>query len=180
MTVYFITEKGRLDSPIKIGTTDNLARRFEDLQKGSPVDLEVVAALEGGRSLELFFHELLASDRIRGEWFIRSEQVSAVVDAARRCAPKPTPGRPRKSNEGMSPERLAIATMCRAIAGAIAPAQSTRERCQALVDRLQPNLPGVTAGRVKSLYFREARRIDAAEARAISDLHTALHLGDAR
>ena len=66
--VYFarcVTKAG----PIKIGVTDNIARRFSQLQNACPYQLELIGTLSGGAALEGYFHRLFARYRTRGEWF---------------------------------------------------------------------------------------------------------------
>lgn len=69
--VYFISF-GSYDA-IKIGYTDNLAKRLPDLQTGNPYELVVIATMSGTQKEEFELHDRFAGLRIRpnGEWFRR-------------------------------------------------------------------------------------------------------------
>jgi len=54
---------------VKLGTTENVARRLRELQTGSPVQLQVLWTSPGGRPLEKALHRKLDAYRQHGEWF---------------------------------------------------------------------------------------------------------------
>jgi hypothetical protein len=64
--VYLIGAPGSL----KIGFTVNVRSRFDGLRTSSPLDLSVLALLEGSRQLERELHRRFAVHRLRGEWFL--------------------------------------------------------------------------------------------------------------
>jgi hypothetical protein len=78
--IYFITEEGNLDY-IKIGFTDNedVRLRIATLQTGNPRKLILVKAIEGTYEHEQALHLLFANDKIRGEWFIYSEDIKRYL-----------------------------------------------------------------------------------------------------
>lgn len=54
---------------VKIGHTTNINTRVSGIQVSSPVDLELLMVLMGGRELEKKLHRDLKQFNIRGEWF---------------------------------------------------------------------------------------------------------------
>lgn len=76
--VYFF-QRGE-GGPIKIGATNDLARRFKELQTGCAEPLLVLGvAILGGRSMERRLHDLFADDRLNGEWFRPSELLYEIA-----------------------------------------------------------------------------------------------------
>lgn len=65
--VYFV--QGENGGPIKIGRTDDLARRLVGLSTSSPDKLVVLAAAPGNESDERTIHAHFSPARQRGEWF---------------------------------------------------------------------------------------------------------------
>lgn len=56
---------------IKIGRTNNINRRIEELQTGCPYKLKLLVHLPGKGDIEHYLHDRLSDFRIRsnGEWF---------------------------------------------------------------------------------------------------------------
>lgn len=77
--VYFIRPVGMI-GPIKIGCSHNPEQRRRQLRLCSPVDLEVVGAIEGGLGDEYAVQAYLADHQSHGEWFLANSQVLAVID----------------------------------------------------------------------------------------------------
>ena len=94
--VYFI--RG-LDL-IKIGTTQKLAARVSQLRSSSPVPLELLLAIRGGRQIEIHLHEKYRSAPSHGEWFHATpELLTHIGRLTRRCTktvqgPTRSPGTP--------------------------------------------------------------------------------------
>jgi hypothetical protein len=76
--VYFIKPVGA-DGPIKIGCTSYGAERLDALMRWSPVDLEMIASVEGDFVLEARIHRMLADTHIRHEWFAPSATLDALI-----------------------------------------------------------------------------------------------------
>lgn len=74
--VYFI-EDG-IDA-IKIGYSTDIHRRLTDLKTGSDRHLSLVDYAIGDRSIERELHRLLASERIRGEWFKQTDKTMDLI-----------------------------------------------------------------------------------------------------
>jgi len=78
--VYFIqAENG---GHVKIGRTDDLAKRLQGLSTGRPDALVVLGAIPGASEDERRIHEALAEYRDRGEWFLPHPAVMAAAKAA--------------------------------------------------------------------------------------------------
>ena len=54
---------------VKIGYTNSLRTRLNDLQVGCPYEQELIATLPGDRALEFKVHRLAGQYRARAEWF---------------------------------------------------------------------------------------------------------------
>lgn len=81
MSVYFIT--AREVGKVKIGCAFNPAQRLAHMQTMSPCDLVWEAVLPGAYEQERELHKLFADERVRGEWFILTEEIEAVIAANR-------------------------------------------------------------------------------------------------
>lgn len=64
-TVYFV----KAGNKIKIGTSTDYASRIRTLQTGSPVQLELLGTVPGGRLEEQSIHHKFRQFRVSGEWF---------------------------------------------------------------------------------------------------------------
>lgn len=67
MAVYLI--QGIEGGPVKIGKADDAAARLKEIQRFSPVKLQILAATVGGRRLEAKLHWNQRKHRLWGEWF---------------------------------------------------------------------------------------------------------------
>jgi hypothetical protein len=79
--VYFVQQVGAVDAPVKIGTTRTrlLRQRLGAIQNGSPVKLEIVAAMLGDRQREQQLHREFAEHRLHGEWFAMNPALRALL-----------------------------------------------------------------------------------------------------
>lgn len=77
--VYFIQNLD--DSLIKIGTTDNLARRLRQIHKGQRTKFKVLGVCDGSYDLEFDFHTRFAADRYASEWFRPSADLLEYIAA---------------------------------------------------------------------------------------------------
>ena len=68
---------------IKIGTSNSPERRARDLSMASGVNLRVLAATPGGRTVEQYLQSHVEEDQVMGEWFRPSAMVAKVVSAVR-------------------------------------------------------------------------------------------------
>lgn len=79
-TVYFIKPVG-FEGPIKIGLSENPARRAQEMQIWSPLPLEVLGFVPGCWADEQFLHECLIEHHSHGEWFHASTLVLDTIKA---------------------------------------------------------------------------------------------------
>lgn len=84
--VYFAKPVG-LSGPIKIGWSNSPQARLSGLMTWSPLQLELVAVVEGGRSLEKNIHECFADDHSHREWFKTSPRLVAALDKIKAGVP---------------------------------------------------------------------------------------------
>ncbi|MEV6654880.1 GIY-YIG nuclease family protein [Streptomyces sp. NPDC051219] len=97
---------GSPDSPlVKIGRTGKITQRLAQLQRMSPVPLDVLCTIPGGVVLEAALHRRFASQRRHGEWFELGHDSadavrSAVIGLGIVPAPRPVqPSQPRRERE---------------------------------------------------------------------------------
>lgn len=72
--------------PIKIGLSDNVCKRIEELQTGNPVELLLIAAIgpmsrKKAEQLEKSLHKKFRHKRIRGEWFKQNINLAGIKEA---------------------------------------------------------------------------------------------------
>ena len=77
--IYFIRAGAR--GPIKIGRTNNIARRLEMLRVGNHLELSLLATVDGGESGERRIHRRFEHLRTRGEWFRATPELMKFVRA---------------------------------------------------------------------------------------------------
>lgn len=78
--VYFIKPVGQ-DGPIKIGLSNDPARRIAEFATWSPLRLELLGSVPGSWADEQFMHECLADHLSHGEWFHASPEVLSAVNS---------------------------------------------------------------------------------------------------
>ena len=71
------------DRFVKIGFTDNLARRISQLRAGCPFRLQFIGDVFGSRTLESEIHHLLREFRTDGgnEWYHPAKEVQMVLES---------------------------------------------------------------------------------------------------
>jgi ribosomal protein S27E len=88
--VYETTQKGRVyfvssdqaNAPVKIGyTTTGTKTRIGSLQTGNPHKLRSLAEIEGKQQLESALHKIFSGQKLTGEWFARSPELEALIEA---------------------------------------------------------------------------------------------------
>jgi len=75
--LYFITSKG---GPIKIGVSNNPAKRLKGLQTSNPYQLTLSAVIPGGALMEGEYHKRFAEHRLVGEWFNPAPGILAEIE----------------------------------------------------------------------------------------------------
>lgn len=69
--VYFM----RVGPFVKIGTSAKPKQRVIDMQTALPVEPVIVGIMMGGRKVEFRLHDQFIMSRIRGEWFVWSDDI---------------------------------------------------------------------------------------------------------
>lgn len=72
----YLVYSGRL---MKIGFTENLAKRWDELEGSCSGYVHMIGAVRGGRDLERKIHERFRDDRDHGEWFRVSDDIRAFI-----------------------------------------------------------------------------------------------------
>ena len=67
--------------PVKIGLAQSVKARMWNLQVSCPFPMILLASVPINREVERFVHQHLEPFRMRGEWFARTPEVDAVIDA---------------------------------------------------------------------------------------------------
>ena len=77
--IYFI--QAEIIGRIKIGCTkaEKIGIRLKSLQVGSPVKLELLAVMDGGKRTERLLHERFSAYRVHGEWFRMGKRLVQFV-----------------------------------------------------------------------------------------------------
>ena len=84
--VYIIKAGLGAKSPIKVGVTDNVPNRIKQLQTGNPFELLLVMHFECNDRRHAFhvektIHEILAGQRLCGEWFcVTRSRLTKVIN----------------------------------------------------------------------------------------------------
>lgn len=78
--VYFIAA-GDPPKAVKIGHARNVRQRLVGIQTGNHERVRLVGTLPGGPALERVMHRRFAHLHLRGEWFLWSDEIAAVVAA---------------------------------------------------------------------------------------------------
>lgn len=79
--IYFLTAKAE-GFPIKIGITTNRFSRFSAIQTSLPYELDIIGFWPiRDQSVERALHSKFDRFRLRGEWFQRSDELLAFIDA---------------------------------------------------------------------------------------------------
>ena len=66
--IYFLQARDG-NKPIKIGVTSDINKRLSQLRNTSPVNLQLLKAIEADKDLEQDIHRRFKDDRLHGEWF---------------------------------------------------------------------------------------------------------------
>jgi hypothetical protein len=79
--VYFIGPR-REGAPVKIGFSEHPEARLRDLQCAHFEELVIHAVIDGCRETELELHKRFERANVRGEWFMRTEEIEAIIASA--------------------------------------------------------------------------------------------------
>lgn len=78
MSVYFITARSL--NRVKIGHTNgSLRQRLSHINLTSPVEIQLEAAMEGGKDIEAALHVRFSAHRKKGEWFEITPEIERLI-----------------------------------------------------------------------------------------------------
>lgn len=78
--IYFM-QMQNADGYVKIGFSENVAKRLSSIQVGSPYKIEVIALLANeSQTMEGIIHTILVNSWIKGEWFRPTEEVLECIE----------------------------------------------------------------------------------------------------
>lgn len=80
--VYFIL--AREVNRIKIGMTISVQKRLENLKRASPIKLELIGVIEGGRKKEKELHLRFRGFHIQSEWFEYEKPIQDYIESINR------------------------------------------------------------------------------------------------
>lgn len=167
MKVYFARAVG--GQLVKIGFSEDVARRMRNLALSFEDGIEVLATCDGGREVEAAYHRVLANWRHEGEWFHPNECLDAIVaELSKGVAPVVFPRRKRTEVEGESPID-ADRRMAKAILGRLLSREPAGTTISMAIERAYETLveinPLWTRRRVRSIWEAASRRIEFYEIR---------------
>ncbi len=79
-TFIYVIGAQRQRAPVKIGISTEPAKRLDTLRTSHHEELFILAQGPGGRSEEQGLHRMFASERMRGEWFKRSNGIINLIN----------------------------------------------------------------------------------------------------
>lgn len=149
MTIYVLRTEGL----IKIGYTDNLHRRVQDIISQTPTPVVFMGYMPGDRAVEAHFHQRFKAAHFSGEWFVAKPDILSIFEAILipelpKLEPK-TRARQRASNIR---ENETLRELLRKAAARRWPDLQHGERIDAAASEL-----GWNRGRLKALYYAESR-----------------------
>mgnify|MGYP003392978672 CR=1 FL=1 len=78
--VYFLADSA--SNKIKIGFSSNIEKRLSSLQTGNSSRLRLVGTIPGTKKTERQWHTQWAANRVNGEWFKKTDDLSTAIKAA--------------------------------------------------------------------------------------------------
>lgn len=76
MSIYVL----RSDNLVKIGFSDNLRHRVQSIIAATPVAVEFVGHMPGGKDVEKHLHEIFSASNFSGEWFVETDEMRRLFD----------------------------------------------------------------------------------------------------
>lgn len=167
MKVYFARPIG--GELIKIGFSEDVARRMRTLAISFEEGVEVLATCDGGREVEAAYHCVLANWRHEGEWFRPNECLDAIIaELSKGVAPVVFPRRKRTEVEGESPID-ADRRIAKSLLGILLSREPAGTTISMAAERAYETLveinPLWTRRRIRSIWEAACRRIEFYEIR---------------
>jgi len=144
MSIYVL----RSDNLVKIGFSEQIRQRLSHIVSSSPVPVEFVGYMPGGKDLEAHLHDRFASQHFAGEWFVESEQMRQVFDAILTPRLPELPDRESRDRTSQRDHQSGLCLDVQATAKAAWPHLSVGGRIARLATELNWKL-----SRAKDLYY---------------------------
>lgn len=163
MTIYFASP---VDDPtlIKIGFSDNIAKRLKHLAGSFEKGIKLLATCEGGRDTELVLHNLFKDFRTEGEWFRSNSGLQALIDLRSQVNGEPVePLIFNRRPDGSSSNAQSDCELAHGLLGVLLKASDELSIARSLEEvfkSLHEANPVWTRRRVRSIWNKEALRID--------------------
>ena len=103
--IYFLRPIGQ-DGPIKIGCSINPVNRLQVFLIWSPLRLELVGVADGGHEYERDLHARFARQRLHGEWFAPSPDLTNLINQINNGHSLPIPNRAHRLNRESSADEI--------------------------------------------------------------------------
>jgi hypothetical protein len=147
MSIYVL----RSDNLVKIGFSDDLRARVGAIISGTPVPVEFVGHMPGGREVEAHLHSIFGNDCFSGEWFVETREMRILFDAL--LIPRlPEIQRQERVKKRTVERVLNVSESLRSAALEKWPADSHATR----IDKIASEL-GWNRSRVKDCYYGDSR-----------------------
>ncbi len=166
--VYFL--QCSLTRRVKIGCTEDLTTRILAINSANCAPARLIAVISGGVDVETYLHQRFASDRLNGEWFRPSEDLSGLAEAAcfgrfpYREVAAPSRQQPRDYSSALAEAKDRL----KAIGDELPRATAAEKRAHASIRT------GISASRVFDLWYSKARSISPEEASRIEAVRSHL------
>ncbi len=149
MTIYVL----RSNNLLKIGFSDDVRKRVQSIASQSPEAIEVVGHMPGCRDVERHLHNVFASSRFAGEWFVETPIMTDVFHALL------TPGMPKATKAPKAVQRREpkaniklLSTRLRDHSALLWPTEAHGQRIVLAAEKL-----GWTYSRCRDLYYADRR-----------------------
>lgn len=107
--IYFVQEVGLFRNRVKIGFTNDIKRRLDQLRVTSPSELKVLLTLPGDMQTEAAYHERFSKYRLHGEWFKFGPKLRLFIwSNFGALSPHENDETEAESHEPQSPEKIQL------------------------------------------------------------------------
>ncbi|QNP81005.1 GIY-YIG nuclease family protein [Agrobacterium tumefaciens] len=163
MTVYFMQQETG-DGLVKIGYSDDVARRRVTIQGAAAVPVRIVATLDGGKETEALIHQQLSGSRHFGEWFKPTDEVLSLIESVKSFSATVKPV--VKDKDGSFVNERAIEDLriaCELLVAALGPVMPGESRFTKMENELLPKLrainPAWTSRKLRGIHSKETTNI---------------------
>jgi hypothetical protein len=100
--VYFI----EIDGYVKIGFSQNVIKRFRQINMVTPYEPKLLGVMDGGRDKEMELHKKFSRLHVRNEWFLLAGEIREFIEQNCRIlvVPKAMPEKERRTLRAVTEE----------------------------------------------------------------------------